>query len=1036
MAGLTVRVPEMSLTIVQLFWVEWISVTAGFAAVLLFSTLLVRTRVVKYWQGRFQLASSLAGDGASRELAFGTIVLLLCCTRPTACQCCCSPRKSPLGGYAPLRNPQPVVESPRQLLSLLPRYQFFVSVLLLATGARFFVLSSTLLNGSTPSTDPREIYIASGVRIPDWYLGATYATQDGEGPTILSPLWYGIYWLGLEFTTGIMFWTGIFRVPSSWHLFLANIFGAVMATLFTLMTLIPFTMVLYSGLQSAAVMEAAIDAQRVWDVCFMAIPASLYGAALLLDGVFVRIRGAFRVFFIITFCWHLFYALAASGGVIDTFVGIVIVAFKSFLTPLLALTALSNDTAEWQFRWTALAMQGVTRASRAEKVLQTAPPAETSSPQPVPPKDAKIGPLGIGALARAMSAPSEQQQQHHYFSDQGDVKEGEKSPLPSDFDLPNPRERRADTTHLSRHLPKRGSMVVTSTGRSFGQPERRNSMSSTRDALLPTHRLTTGLDHRQRKAYRNAVERLEQLKKRGESNGFDGKALMEIDELNLFVNRVHDQPTPPASPAAGARASRHPPPSRSALTSSYGAVDSTSSVEYPSTSAVAASAGGVMDEVSIPRELAFPEFADVMITSNRLGEGGSGAIVKQGYFENKEIAIKLFTINMDRLTGRDQDDWSDIVSMGPESEDDSGISSQLLPRTRHTSSTDESPEDTLRGFLMRAFGSFARGASPSPGEDEVGSQLGIILGELFTNALASESPYVVSVYGATCDWTQLGILYEYCNRGTLQTALKDSLEGRNPLSLSRRLRLATQAALAVRDSHKRNLVHRDIKSNNFFLKTAKEPRNPRNAIQAMLGDFGLASLSRSTGDEDDDAQWGMAGTLLWYAPELVDHYLLIEDWEKTHSRRAKKPKHLLDRKVSTKTDVYALGLVLTELWNQTLPWVLDRPNQPLPRTLHDMQDLHRWAYGPTASPAMDDPQHPHAGLRRPMLLHCQSTPPGRMFAQLVERCLHINPDERPKASHIVRDLIAIHEALYVWFSHLPASLKEEADWDHCEIERE
>ena len=45
-----------------------------------------------------------------------------------------------------------------------------------------------------------------------------------------------------------------------------------------------------------------------------------------------------------------------------------------------------------------------------------------------------------------------------------------------------------------------------------------------------------------------------------------------------------------------------------------------------------------------------------------------------------------------------------------------------------------------------------------------------ILSEVLICARLSASPYIVTCHGAASDWGEVGVLFEYCNKGTLTSA--------------------------------------------------------------------------------------------------------------------------------------------------------------------------------------------------------------------------------------------------------------------------
>jgi predicted Ser/Thr protein kinase len=133
--------------------------------------------------------------------------------------------------------------------------------------------------------------------------------------------------------------------------------------------------------------------------------------------------------------------------------------------------------------------------------------------------------------------------------------------------------------------------------------------------------------------------------------------------------------------------------------------------------------------------------------------------------------------------------------------------------------------------------------------------------------------------------------------------LKSVLKEHGPMALRRALEIAHAIAEALDYAHAKGVVHRDLKPENVMLLGD-------GTLKVM--DFGIARLADRPGLTTSNL---FLGTPLYAAPEMVD------------------PKH-----VDHRVDLYALGIILFEMLEGTVPFVADSPyrvlemhmNEPLP----------------------------------------------------------------------------------------------------------
>jgi serine/threonine protein kinase len=175
--------------------------------------------------------------------------------------------------------------------------------------------------------------------------------------------------------------------------------------------------------------------------------------------------------------------------------------------------------------------------------------------------------------------------------------------------------------------------------------------------------------------------------------------------------------------------------------------------------------------------------------------------------------------------------------------------------------------------------------------------------------------------------------------------LKQVVEREGPLPLDKVIELGLEIAQGLAFAHERGIVHRDVKPQNVLL---------NGDGKAKVTDFGIA---RTLDVEKGVTQTGtVLGTSDYIAPEQASGQV-----------------------VSRETDVYSLGVVLFELLTGSVPFkgesfvavALQHVNEPPPSVLE----------------------------RRP------ETPP--RLAELVDRALAKDPDDRPTMEELIAELEAL-----------------------------
>ncbi|GKA05685.1 LysM domain receptor-like kinase 3, partial [Tanacetum coccineum] len=142
----------------------------------------------------------------------------------------------------------------------------------------------------------------------------------------------------------------------------------------------------------------------------------------------------------------------------------------------------------------------------------------------------------------------------------------------------------------------------------------------------------------------------------------------------------------------------------------------------------------------------------------------------------------------------------------------------------------------------------------------------------------------VELIGYAASDDELFLIYEYAQKGSLGTHIHDpQSKGHPTLSWIMRVQIALDTARGLEYIHehtKPHYVHRDIKSSNILLD---------GAFKAKISDFGLAKLVGVANDVEASAT-RVVGTFGYLTPE-----------------------YLRDGLATTKSDVYAFGVLLFEL---------------------------------------------------------------------------------------------------------------------------
>ncbi|KAF9977047.1 hypothetical protein BGZ73_007160 [Actinomortierella ambigua] len=144
--------------------------------------------------------------------------------------------------------------------------------------------------------------------------------------------------------------------------------------------------------------------------------------------------------------------------------------------------------------------------------------------------------------------------------------------------------------------------------------------------------------------------------------------------------------------------------------------------------------------------------------------------------------------------------------------------------------------------------------------------------------------HVIQFYRTHVERDCMYLLMELAEKGSLAQAINKGEIAHDDWATKKRL--AHEIAQGLAYIHQEGVLHRDLKSANVLLTKNMEVR---------LADFGLAQIRSAISAASSSGghlSKGPAGTLRWVAPELL---------------------HGSSSKYSTKTDVYALGVVMWEM---------------------------------------------------------------------------------------------------------------------------
>ncbi|CAM8970855.1 unnamed protein product [Rhodiola kirilowii] len=210
---------------------------------------------------------------------------------------------------------------------------------------------------------------------------------------------------------------------------------------------------------------------------------------------------------------------------------------------------------------------------------------------------------------------------------------------------------------------------------------------------------------------------------------------------------------------------------------------------------------------------------------------------------------------------------------------------------------------------------------------------------------------LVMLLGSCTEGTSRLLVYEYVCNGSLDQLL--SKHSRRSFSWEKRIKIANGAARGLKYLHENKIIHRDVRPNNILV---------THDHASLLGDFGLARDHED--DSDHSSQTKVVGTFGYLAPEYAE-----------------------SGKVSTKTDVYAFGVVLLQLITGY--------------TTNDKKLKGRSLVG-WARPLLKEGNYP--GLVDERIAETHDVHHLYWMVRVAEKCLSKDPQKRPTMTTVVQIL--------------------------------
>lgn len=222
--------------------------------------------------------------------------------------------------------------------------------------------------------------------------------------------------------------------------------------------------------------------------------------------------------------------------------------------------------------------------------------------------------------------------------------------------------------------------------------------------------------------------------------------------------------------------------------------------------------------------------------------------------------------------------------------------------------------------------------------------------------------HLVSLIGYCDEWSEMILVYEFMEKGTLRDHLytsdtdSEKSTSRSELSWEQRLKICIGSAKGLHYLHTglaSRIIHRDVKSTNILL---------NEDYTAKVADFGLSK----SGPVDPDENTGVKGSFGYLDPE-----------------------YFMTQQLTEKSDVYSFGVVLLEV-------LCARP-AILTTDRREEVNLAEWGMLWQKKGELEK-------IIDPALVGAINSSSLRIFGETAEKCLRPNSPERPMMHDVLWDL--------------------------------